>query len=59
MNSHHCRNPSERRQGLAIAFSCEDCDAKLELTIAQHKGNTIVEWRLQPEKHGWGADFQN
>ena len=39
------RHPSRRRQGLAISFSCEDCDFKGDLTIAQHKGNTLVGWR--------------
>jgi hypothetical protein len=38
-------NPSSRRHGLAIGFWCECCPAKSELTIAQHKGNTLVEWR--------------
>jgi hypothetical protein len=39
------RNPSGRRDGIAIGFYCEQCDARLELTIAQHKGQTFVEWR--------------
>src|ERR1700722_20191112 len=33
-------NPSSRRHGLAIEFSCEHCEDGLELTIAQHKGVT-------------------
>lgn len=37
-------NPSRRRQGLLIHFSCEGCDEKPVLSIAQHKGNTIVRW---------------
>lgn len=36
-------NPSDRRQGLKIAFECEvGCTANL--TIIQHKGNTVIEW---------------
>jgi hypothetical protein len=30
-------NPSRRRHGLAIEFSCEQCGGVGELTIAQHK----------------------
>ncbi|AZO51240.1 hypothetical protein [Mesorhizobium sp. M4B.F.Ca.ET.058.02.1.1] len=44
-------NPSGRRHGMAIQFSCENCSGKhgpLELTIAQHKGNTEVGWRFDP-----------
>ena len=39
------RNPSRRRDGVAIGFYCEMCPARLELTIAQHKGQTLLEWR--------------
>lgn len=35
-------NPSARRDGLTVTFSCEGCDAKPVLTIAQHKGQTFV-----------------
>jgi hypothetical protein len=36
-------NPSDRRQGLTIAFTCEQgCTANL--TVIQHKGNTVIEW---------------
>jgi DNA-directed RNA polymerase subunit RPC12/RpoP len=38
-------NPSIRRHGLAIAFGCEVCGGDIELTIAQHKGNTQIAWR--------------
>ena len=41
-------NPSSRRDGLTIRFSCEACPKEvpdLELTISQHKGNTYVGWR--------------
>jgi hypothetical protein len=49
-------NPSERRDGVAIEFSCENCETKdpggprLEFTIAQHKGRTEMRWRTaKPE----------
>lgn len=35
-------NPSIRRSGISIFFFCENCDAKPRLDIAQHKGNTIL-----------------
>lgn len=38
--------PSLRRDGLRIAFECEHCgDVGLCLEIAQHKGQTFMEWR--------------
>lgn len=38
-------NPSPRRSGMLIEFSCEQCPGKnLQLAIFQHKGNTYVEW---------------
>lgn len=39
-------NPSKRRHGLFIQFSCEHCDAKPVLTIAQHKGSTYVDFKV-------------
>jgi hypothetical protein len=39
-------NPSSRRGGIAIRFWCEHCSAVPELTLAQHKGTTLMEWRL-------------
>jgi hypothetical protein len=44
-------NPSGRRNGVAIGFNCEMCDgyfdgATMELTVAQHKGNTFLAWRM-------------
>jgi len=41
-------NPSDRRDGIAIAFWCEGCNGSLELTLAQHKGNTALAWRFEP-----------
>jgi len=35
-------NPSSRQHGLSLTFWCEGCDENFELTIAQHKGQTIV-----------------
>ena len=42
-------NPSSRRDGLTISFSCEGCGGdgdgrELLLTIAQHKGETEMAW---------------
>ena len=36
-------NPSSRRHGLIIRFSCEHCDARPELRLSQHKGNSFLE----------------
>jgi hypothetical protein len=54
MPSHGSGNPSSRRHGLSIAFWCEDCDRNAELTISQHKGSTILDWReaLNGDYHG-------
>ena len=43
-------NPSSRRDAIAIRFWCEGCcnddrEPALELTFAQHKGVTYIEWR--------------
>ena len=37
-------NPSGRRYGLRIGFWCEVCGEESALTLAQHKGNTHIEW---------------
>lgn len=45
-------NPSSRRDGIVIVFSCEECSQGediLELTIAQHKGETHLAWRYLQE----------
>jgi hypothetical protein len=42
--SHGRNNPSARRNGLVIRFSCEGCDARPLLAIWQHKGTTMLEW---------------
>jgi hypothetical protein len=35
-------NPSARRHGVSVLFSCEGCQALSELTISQHKGATML-----------------
>jgi hypothetical protein len=45
VQSHTSGNPSSRRSGIAIAFSCEECNLGAELCISQHKGQTLIEWR--------------
>jgi len=46
--SSEANNPSARRHGLTITFSCEGCIDKFkdefELHFAQHKGNTYIGW---------------
>ena len=36
-------NPSERRDGVRMHFTCEMCPALSELTIVQHKGTTYLQ----------------
>ena len=35
-------NPSSRRHGSIVVFSCEHCDALTGIHFAQHKGITII-----------------
>ena len=44
MKSLDCGNPSSRRDGLRIAFGCENCGEVQDLCIAQHKGTTFMHW---------------
>ena len=37
-------NPSDRRDALAVRFWCEGCAAEPVLTIAQHKGQSLLHW---------------
>ena len=37
-------NPSPRRYGLVLKFSCEACNVAPRLGIYQHKGQTFVGW---------------
>ena len=46
-------NPSRRRHGIVISFSCETCDFEkpaptIELVVLQHKGMTQIGWRHAP-----------
>lgn len=48
-------NPSSRRGGLIVSFSCEGCGSgaegdRLEMVISQHKGQTEIEWRFDPRR---------
>jgi hypothetical protein len=43
------RNPSSRRDGIAIEFWCENCHGRSELTIAQHKRCSLCDWRVAKE----------
>lgn len=36
-------NPSPRRDGIRITFTCENCDHQSYLAIYQHKGQTLIE----------------
>jgi hypothetical protein len=38
-------NPSRRRDGLAIDMECETCGPVGRMTIAQHKGQTLIGWQ--------------
>lgn len=44
-------NPSTRRDGITVQFTCEGCsgdkEGDLELLIAQHKGQTELSWRFE------------
>jgi len=47
--SDHCSNPSSRRGAVVIAFRCEECGDydvphSIQLSIVQHKGQTLVSW---------------
>lgn len=49
MPSEQSRNPSARRDGVAIRFWCETCGAdNIELVVEQHKGNSFLRWRTGP-----------
>jgi hypothetical protein len=42
-------NPSQRRHGLTIGFSCEGCGKESTLILYQHKGNTYFQFAAQKE----------
>lgn len=37
-------NPSERRDGVTLSFTCEDCNAVNFLSLAQNRGHTMIGW---------------
>lgn len=39
-------NPSGRRDGLRIEHQCEQCNTRLWLNVAQHKGQTFIWWSV-------------
>jgi len=43
-------NPSPRRHGLLVHFSCEGCSAISTLSLIQHKGNTYMEFSFEEQK---------
>lgn len=47
-------NPSARRDGIVISFSCETCDVMPRLAIIQHKGTTYFEWVDSNQKTKFG-----
>ena len=44
VDSNFTDNPSARRGGILISFLCEECHNIIQLGIAQHKGQTHMEW---------------
>jgi len=42
-------NPSRRRDGIRVAFSCEHCHGCFWLNISQHKGQTLMHWTKNSE----------
>jgi|WetSurMetagenome_2_1015567.scaffolds.fasta_scaffold700606_2 hypothetical protein len=42
-------NPSKRRQGTKISFTCEGCDEAMILSIEQHKGTTYLHFDIEPK----------
>jgi len=48
ISSDDCDNPSSRRDGMRIAFNCEECGDGLYLFLLQHKGTTYLHWGFMP-----------
>lgn len=42
----HCAPPDFRGGGIVIPFGCETCTASLYLDVGQHKGATLIGWRV-------------
>jgi len=49
-------NPSSRRDGLLVSFSCEWCCAQLVLHLVQHKGQTLLIWEDRHNDTACGPD---
>ena len=43
-------NPSGRRDGIRVIYSCELCSDYSSLNISQHKGATIIEAEKCPDE---------
>ena len=41
-SQHVPSNPSRRRSGIVVEGWCEHCSGRWELTLAQHKGQTLI-----------------
>ena len=44
-------NPSKRRSGVVIEGWCEGCDQRWMLTLAQHKGQTQIDFYADPAEY--------
>lgn len=44
INTSMAGNPSRRRDGLVVRFSCENCTATPRMALIQHKGATYLHW---------------
>lgn len=47
VDSNMTRNPSSRRTGVIVNFTCEECGPGLSLNIAQHKGVSDAFWSFK------------
>lgn len=47
IDPHMKGNPSLRRDGISVTFWCEGCPNRSILTIAQHKGVTVVDHEIK------------
>jgi hypothetical protein len=45
-------NPSSRRNGIRVHFWCELCGDGLIFNLAQHKGQTLLSWTIEPPSGG-------
>lgn len=42
-------NPSPRGDGISISLECDQCGATSELTVSQHKGQTLIEHKASAD----------